>query len=120
MIRQDEIDPTQVVTSNKKRVIKKEQTPADAAAAEEFLADFRKRGDKLKLDELKRGLRLLELPLSGRKAELVDRIQAYVARQAEQGASGTAKMEVDEEEDSSSKPQKKKARHVLTIEDDED
>ncbi|KWU42341.1 Ku DNA-binding complex, Ku70 subunit [Rhodotorula sp. JG-1b] len=132
-IPQDQIDPTRVQTSTKKRVVKAEQAPIDLDAVNEFVAEFQARGVKLKVDELKAGLRVMGLPTTGKKADLVDRIQDYVDTH-DLGGSGAKKsrgkaskvdvmdLDDDDEEDEGflKKPKHKKAKHVLTIDDDDD
>ena len=132
-IPQDQIDPTRVQTSTKKRVVKAEQAPIDLDAINEFVAEFQARGVKLKVDELKAGLRVMGLPTTGKKADLVDRIQDYVDTH-DLGGSGAKKsrgkaskvdvmdLDDDDEEDEGflKKPKHKKAKHVLTIDDNDD
>lgn len=131
-IPQDQIDPTRVQPSNRKRVVKAEQAPIDLDAVNEFVAEFQARGVKLKVDELKAGLRVMGLPTTGKKADLVDRIQDYVdahdlggngAKESRGKASKADVMDLDDDEEDEGflkKPTHKKAKHVLTIDDDDD
>lgn len=129
-IPQDQLDPSRVQTSNKKRAVKKEQDPVDLDAVNEFAAEFRAHGSKLKVAELRDGLRVMGLPMTGKKADLTDRIQEYLDAHGLGGGGGDGKpyeadaMDLGEapEDDgaaSLTKPKHKKARHVLPDDDDD-
>ncbi|GAA5885791.1 hypothetical protein JCM3774_005207, partial [Rhodotorula dairenensis] len=137
-IPQDQIDPSRVQVSNKKRPVKKEQEPIDHDAVNEFATDFRAHGAKLKLAELKDGLKHMGLSTTGKKADLTERIQEYLdthdlggggAVAATSGSHGKASkkkadaMDLDDEDDDAAflaKPKHKKAKHVLFIGGDDD
>ncbi|GAA5988311.1 hypothetical protein JCM10908_002158 [Rhodotorula pacifica] len=131
-IPQEQIDPTRVELSNKKRIVKKEAEPVDLEAVSDFAHEYRKRGDKLKVAELKDGLKVMGLSTTGKKADLVERIQDYLDTHDLDGGAGKKSrskapkaeaMDLDDDEEDAAflaKPEHKKAKHVLTIDDDED
>lgn len=130
LIPQDEVDMSRAEPSNKRNVVKEAAAPLDAAAVRRFLDEYAERGAKLKVAELKAGLKTLGLPTSGTKPELLARAKMFTLLEEEREAGGEGskrvkkvhKMELyDGEGDAAvlSRP-KKKQKHVLTLDDDED
>ncbi|KAL8286530.1 hypothetical protein RQP46_004547 [Phenoliferia psychrophenolica] len=106
LVDQDEMDASAVQTSNKRRP--KDVDPnAPVPDASEFIKDFKSRGSKLLVKDLKEGLKLLGLPTSGRKDELIDRVKEALKKR---GGGGSGNDDDASDSDEDVKPQKKKAK----------
>ncbi|GJN91425.1 hypothetical protein Rhopal_004446-T1 [Rhodotorula paludigena] len=121
LVPQDEIDPTRVTTSKKTRVVKKEDGGASGSGEAPDLSDFvesvREHGAKLKVADLKAGLKAMGERTSGRKDELMERVMDYLR------SHGLWSDEGDGEDDADGKARKggkKKSKAKKEVDDDED
>ncbi|SCV69904.1 BQ2448_1298 [Microbotryum intermedium] len=113
LIKEDELDPSLVRTSNKKRA----HTPEPVGSVEdvqEFADKMTRLQNKITVADLKEGLRLMGEPTGGTKQPLWDRAIAALAKKG-------LWAEGDGEGDNASEAlQKAKKKKRMTIEDDND
>ncbi|GAA5993494.1 hypothetical protein JCM11641_000840 [Rhodosporidiobolus odoratus] len=119
LIPEDEIDPSRVQTSKSKRPVKKE--PAASGPRPDlsnFIEVWEEKGAKMTIPAIKEGLRMMGLPVSGKKDELLEKVEGYLR---EHGLIAAAPwrdgMEVDREEEEEVKPKVMSGRKKRRVED---
>ncbi|GAA6005858.1 hypothetical protein JCM10207_007252 [Rhodosporidiobolus poonsookiae] len=124
LIPQDEIDPSRLPLSTKKRPTAKKEPSGPPPDMSEFAADLRERGDKVKVDELKSALRSMGEAVGGKKAELRERAEAWLASHGMWDADADGeRVEKEAESEEDVKPSKGKAgkkRRKVVVEEEED
>ncbi|GAA5947435.1 hypothetical protein JCM10213_008165 [Rhodosporidiobolus nylandii] len=115
LIPEDDIDPSRMQTSKSKRPVKKEADDGPPPDLSDFLAVWEEKGTKMTIPQLKEGLKLMRLPVSGKKDDLLDRVEGYLADHGL--VEKREPMDVDSEEEEKPKP-KKKRRVVVDDESD--
>ncbi|KAK4703670.1 ATP-dependent DNA helicase 2 subunit 1, partial [Phenoliferia sp. Uapishka_3] len=112
LIKEDEMDFSNVVTSNKRRIADVDPS-APLPDASEWIADFKSRGTKMLVADLKKGLKLLGESTTGVKADLFQRVKDALVKRGEA---------LDDDEDGVPPPKKrkKKSKSVGTEEESND
>lgn len=122
LVPPDQVDPTRVKTSTKKRIIKKDaadpnEPPPDLS---EFVDDLKEYGNKLTVANLKAALQLMGEKTSGNKPELMERAVGYLVEHGLwEEKKAKDEMDVDEDEEEQ-KPRVSKKKRKVVIEDDDD
>lgn len=122
LIPPDQVDPTRIKTSNKKRVVKKDaadpnEPPPDLS---EFVDDLKQYGNKLTVANLKAALKQMGEKTSGNKSELMERAVGYLVEHGLwEEKKATDEMDVDEDEEEK-KPRIKKKRKVIVGDEEDD
>ncbi|KAM0754970.1 Ku DNA-binding complex, Ku70 subunit [Meredithblackwellia eburnea MCA 4105] len=121
LIKEDEVDMSAIATSTKRRKIEKDPNEP-LPDASEFIADYKKRQSKMKVDELKAGLKQLGLPMTGKKQDLLDRIDAELEKRGDikDSGGGGDGNEGDSEEDMPAKKKTKRASKKVVYDEDDD
>ncbi|BGP33089.1 ATP-dependent DNA helicase II subunit 1 [Rhodotorula toruloides] len=122
LVPPDQVDPTRIKTSNKKRVVKKDaadlnEPPPDLS---EFVDDLKQYGNKLTVANLKAALKQMGEKTSGNKPELMERAVGYLVEHGLwEEKKAEDEMDVDEDEEDK-KPRIKKKRKVIVDNDEDD